>query len=540
MLCSLQLARCRQTASNSLLLTTRWKLACTGVLNKHEHWRHTRQFASKRDPNEPVDASPAEYEWNENTFTGELPPDHHKYPRLTAAQMRKLTKPPREVKMLVRDYIADALYNPAYGYFSKEATILSPAEPFDFSSLKNSHAFDKIVAKTYALEDAGPRPSNGRQLWHTPTELFKPWYGNAIAQCLTADYMLKHFPYEDFIIYEVGAGNGTLARNILNFLRDDYPDIYDRTSYRIIEISPKLAKMAAEYVKKEHSNVQVINKDILQWNTPNQSPCYFIATEVIDNFPHDILRYRTEDLAPAQCVITVDKAGIYTELYEPVTDPLITRFLAYRKALNQRPAALSRGLVSSTLRRIMQSLPFAPNLSPPEFIPTHLLLLLETLRKNFPQHRLLLSDFSSLPDTIPGYNTPVVQTRYRGVTIPCKNYLLQPGYFDIFFPTNFERLSEMYELVMALPHAPYELDIRSSPIVESDQRLASNFFSARGRGESGPTFSPKAKGARVGAPLCNIFTHKEFLSRYANVEATTLRNGDNPMLDFYENVKFLF
>ncbi|KZT59494.1 DUF185-domain-containing protein [Calocera cornea HHB12733] len=442
--------------------------------------------------------------------------------------------------MLARDFIADSLYNPHYGYFSKQATILSSTEPFDFPSLKSSHDFSKKVAQTYAVEDAGPRPSHGRQLWHTPTELFKPWYGSAIAQCLTADYMLKYFPYEDFIIYEVGAGNGTLARNILDFLRDDYPDIYDRTSYRIIEISPQLAKLQAEQVKKEHSNVSIMNKDILHWDTPDLSPCYFIATEVIDNFPHDIIRYRTEDLQPAQCVVTVDGDGTYTELYEPITDPLITRFLAYRKALNQRPLALSRGLTSTTWRRFRQILPFAPNLTPPEFIPTHLLLFLETLRKNFPQHRLLLSDFSSLPDTIPGYNAPVVQTRYLGTTIPCKNYLLQPGYFDIFFPTNFERLSEMYGLIMGQSQGSQALDIRSSPIGGSEQRLASDFFSARGRSDSGPTLTPKGKAARIGAPLCSIFTHKEFLSRYANVEATTLQNGENPMLEFYQNVKFLF
>ena len=33
--------------------------------------------------------------------------------------------------------------------------------------------------------------------------------------------------------------------------------------------------------KKDHSNVEVINKDILHWDHPELSPCYFIATEVI-------------------------------------------------------------------------------------------------------------------------------------------------------------------------------------------------------------------------------------------------------------------
>lgn len=41
-------------------------------------------------------------------------------------------------------------------------------------------------------------------------------------------------------------------------------------------------------------------------------------------------------------------------------------------------------------------------------------MLLDILRDKFPAHRILFSDFSSLPDAIPGTNAPVVQTRYEG------------------------------------------------------------------------------------------------------------------------------
>ncbi|EJU03655.1 DUF185-domain-containing protein [Dacryopinax primogenitus] len=531
---SLQLSRAGHSRAGPLILARRGGLACSRGRKQREYTSQQKQYAPKHETN------PAKYNWNPNNFTDELPKNYEKYPLLTASQLSREKKPRREVKMLVRDFIADALYNPNYGYFPKQAVILSSPEPFDFPSLKNSDEFNSMVARTYATDDTGPRTLIGRQLWHTPTELFKPWYGSAIAQCLTADYMLKYFPYEDFIIYEVGGGNGTLARNILDFVRDYYPDIYERTSYRIIEISPQLAEIQKQQLKQEHENVEVIIKDILQWDKPDLSPCYFIAAEVIDNFPHDIIRYRTEDLKPAQCVVVVDSEGSYTELYEPITDPLITRFLAYRTALHHQPPVLTRVMTSPVLRFLRQALPMVPNLSSPEFIPTHLLLFLEKLRRNFPQHRLLLSDFFSLPEALSGYNAPVVQTRYRGAMIPCTTYLVQPGYFDIFFPTNFERLGELYELVMSLPHTPQELDIRSSPILQSDRRLASDFFSARGRSDVEPTPVLSGKPARLGPPLCNIFTHKEFLTRYANIEATTLRNGENPLLEFYQNAKFLF
>lgn len=80
--------------------------------------------------------------------------------------------------MLVRDFIEDALYNPNYGYFSKEATILTAPgeenEGFDFNGFKDSAQFESAVANRYVecgsvTETEGP----GRQIWHTPTELFK-------------------------------------------------------------------------------------------------------------------------------------------------------------------------------------------------------------------------------------------------------------------------------------------------------------------------------------------------------------------------------
>eukprot|EP00955_Chlamydomonas_euryale_P084717 363999-Chlamydomonas_euryale.AAC.13 len=42
-------------------------------------------------------------------------------------------------------------------------------------------------------------------------------------------------------IYEIGGGNGTLARDVLDWLRRERPDVYEGTSYTCVEISAKLA-----------------------------------------------------------------------------------------------------------------------------------------------------------------------------------------------------------------------------------------------------------------------------------------------------------
>lgn len=93
--------------------------------------------------------------------------------------------------------------------------------------------------------------------------------------------MLKSYPYDDLVIYEVGAGNGTLANDILDFVHQEYPpEVYERIRYSIIEISPQLAKIQEKRLKS-HPNVKVFNKSVFDWETRDNSACFFIALEVI-------------------------------------------------------------------------------------------------------------------------------------------------------------------------------------------------------------------------------------------------------------------
>lgn len=219
-----------------------------------------------------------------------------------------------------------------------------------------------------------------------------------------------------------------------------------------------------------------------------------------------------------------------------------------RKQLSH-PLPISKLLQKSKiLRKAYTSLPFSPNLSKPEYIPTRLLSLLQKLREHFPRHRLLLSDFASLTDTIPGTNAPVVQTRYHGFTIPTSTIYVHHGSFDIFFPTDFEHLRDMYEFMLAQPSysSPSGLPLpsRSTPLTSNSLSLSlgANFFSSR---HSSTRRTPldgvtSGTGLPVGERKSSVFTHREFLETYADTTKTRLRNGENPMLEFYENAKVLF
>ncbi len=247
-------------------------------------------------------------------------------------------------------------------------------------------------------------------------------------------------------------------------------------------------------------------------------------------------------------MVTVDHDGEFDMLYTPVTDPLVMSFLDIRKKLGHQPP-ISRALrTSETLRKVFANLPFAPNLSAAEYIPTRMLSLLRTLREYFPRHRLLLSDFSSLPDTIPGVNAPVVQTRFQNVMVPCTKLLVMRGYFDIFFPTNFEQLRDMYEHTLSQPtsgasqNSSYPSWVSQLSLNPTSMALGQDFFfSYRPSDRRAPLDGvTSSSGLPVGERKSSVFTHSEFMSTYADLDRTRLRSGENPLLDFYKNVKFLF
>jgi len=113
-------------------------------------------------------------------------------------------------------------------------------------------------------------------------------------------------------------------------------------------------------------------------------------------------------------------------------------------------------------------------------------------------------------------------------TVACTTYLVQPGFFDIFFPTDFHLMRDMYKLVMgdrdkSAAAAAAPTPVSSSP---STSRLDSDFFSAQA----------KARPARADL---QVLDHAEFLSKYGEVEMTRVRDGTNPMVDSYENAKFI-
>lgn len=359
-------------------------------------------------------------------------PNTSTYRFVTARDLVRLREPPTRVRMLARDFIDDALYNPNYGYFATKVEIFDPdvakvrqagkgkgkgkevnaredvlaaasrAEGFDFGVFRNTAEFEDEVARRYMVfegrgsghegeemaEGVTVGSGVGRQVWHTPTELFKvrwlavvslgrfarltmvcschiraqPWYGRALARFLCASYKLNLFPYHDLVIYEIGAGNGTLMGDILDYLAAHEPEVYSRTRYRIIEISERLQGMqrgraaggrprtsaggdagAAELGREKarqrghEGKVEIIGKSIFEWDRVVHEPCFFLAMEVM-------VRCRPLLRAFASCSLTADP---HTSSCAPTS----RRTISLTTSCDTRPTRTNRCSASSRSTR---------------------------------------------------------------------------------------------------------------------------------------------------------------------------------------------
>jgi hypothetical protein len=128
----------------------------------------------------------------------------------------------------------------------------------------------------------------------TPVEIFKPYYAQAIAKymidVLKGRNQLDTFNASSpFCLTEIGGGNGSCAVGILDFLRDNYPSLYEHTRYEIIDVSKPFHEMQKKVLADHGSKVKLVNQNFFEYSGSSTAHGFFIGLEILDNLPHDKL-----------------------------------------------------------------------------------------------------------------------------------------------------------------------------------------------------------------------------------------------------------
>ncbi len=144
------------------------------------------------------------HQYNYDPFTLTPPEDHYTYPLVKANELARSNKRPRKVRMLASDFIQDSLYNPHYGYFSRQAVLLPSLKQkleeehrgiqeedrgasavgtesrrwdvgFDFGTLRNEFDFMKAVEQRYSsFEHEVEEQEKAKGLSTAATQTFRP------------------------------------------------------------------------------------------------------------------------------------------------------------------------------------------------------------------------------------------------------------------------------------------------------------------------------------------------------------------------------
>ncbi|KAE8993047.1 hypothetical protein PR003_g22100 [Phytophthora rubi] len=415
----------------------------------------------------------------------------------------------REEGVLTREFIYASLYAKEAGYFTTEQreVLHAPAQGIDFGNLWGAGEYRNVVAQLY---------KESPEAWLTPVEVFAPHYSQALAR-----YMLNSpfFRREQLEIFEIGGGSGSNALHILDYLQQQAPDVYAKTKYTLIEISPVMAERQRRRVVAAHpQQCAVLNQDILTFadtHAPVNSQCFFLALEVLDNLPHD--KVALQNGKWCETVVQMQQQQGETLLREatrPVKDMLIRQTLRYFGC--ELPLRVSYKNKSGLAQRVRRMLGKDDPVLHSAFVPTGAMQLLNTLRTAFPKHHLIAADFDSLPapnlddkspikaiehplsptatssGTLFAGNAPLVASKVTGETKDHDTYLVQGGIADIFFATDFERLKKAY--CSALQRKPDEVSVVKS---------------------------------------------SEFLKEFADVQKTKTITRYNPLLEDYSNTSFI-
>lgn len=413
--------------------------------------------------------------------------------------------------VLLRDHVGRILGDPEAGYFSARPEVVGKVdEPLSFKTMVGRSGYEYKVRELYESKGSS---------WLTPVELFQPHYGEALARYVLSDFSARQDASDgapsSLRICEVGGGNGTLAANVLDYVREASETVYETMSYTVLDVSKALCERQEELVlsrgdgihRDRFASIAADASTSRAWEDlglgGGDDHVYVLGLEVLDNLPHDRVERVGGDWMETWVRYDDEKGagddgggggGTDSGSLElrPMADDRIARCFGAHDWVGEAAAAAEGGLLARL--EAMLSPGGGPRAADRVvYLPTAAMAMVEAIVRCLPRHTLVLVDFDHLPDVqLEGQNAPLVSQTALGPTGTSRDaatLLVPVGSSDIFFPTKFSALKEMY-------------------LREAE------------RGGS-----------------CRVESPWSFFLNHGDLQATTTMSGYNPMIEDFLNTK---
>ncbi|HEY6008243.1 MAG TPA: SAM-dependent methyltransferase [Geobacteraceae bacterium] len=210
--------------------------------------------------------------------------------------MEDTTNSPLQVLLLERirargpipfaEYMAACLYEPGLGYYTSPGRKVG-AEG-DFYTSSNVHqVFGRLIARELC------------RMWETMGE--PPAWS----------------------IVEAGAGNGRLARDVLDAVASINPTLYDRLTYRLVEAEPSLVEVQRQMLAGHEARLAWGTSAELAAGKLSFTGC-LLSNELIDAFPVHIVEMTPEGLREVFVAATAEG---FAEQLAPLSTPELETYL---------------------------------------------------------------------------------------------------------------------------------------------------------------------------------------------------------------------
>ncbi|MGE5446028.1 MAG: class I SAM-dependent methyltransferase [Ignavibacteriales bacterium] len=150
-----------------------------------------------------------------------------------------------------------------------------------------------------------------------------PAFGEVLNRFICRAYEVVNAP--DFTVVEMGAGKGFLALDILDSLKRNNTELYERLRYSIIELSPNLQEEGKSTLKEHIHKIRWVNS---LSDLESESVCgVFISNELVDSCPFHRARFKNGELL--EILVTLKDGEFVQILDKPSSSVLKEYFEGY-------------------------------------------------------------------------------------------------------------------------------------------------------------------------------------------------------------------